>query len=183
MATDKAMRAGTSEAAGNGGKDGAMQTIKPFLWFDNQVEEAIIFYVSIFKHAKVHRVARFGDAGPGPKGAVMLASFELAGLEFTALNGGPRYKFNEAISFVVACDRQEEIDELWDRLPEGGGATGQNGWLKDRFGVSWQIVPSTLGPMLADPDAGRTTRVMEALLAMSKLDIDALQRAYEGEPV
>jgi predicted 3-demethylubiquinone-9 3-methyltransferase (glyoxalase superfamily) len=171
------------DLAGNGGKEGAMQKIKPFLWFDNQVEEAIIFYVSIFKNAKVHRVARYGDAGPGPKGAVMLASFELAGLEFTALNGGPRHTFNEAISFVVACDRQEEIDELWERLPEGGGSTGRNGWLKDRFGVSWQIVPSTLGTMLADPDAGRSSRVMLALLEMEKIDMEALRDAYESEPV
>jgi predicted 3-demethylubiquinone-9 3-methyltransferase (glyoxalase superfamily) len=181
MAADKVARAVTSQVAGNGGKDASMHKIKPFLWFDNQVEEAIIFYVSIFKNAKVHRVARYGDAGPGPKGGVMLASFELAGTEFTALNGGPRHQFNEAISFVVACDRQDEIDDLWERLPEGGGSTGQNGWLKDRFGVSWQIVPSTLGPMLADPDANKSSHVMEALLVMEKIDIETLRRAYEGE--
>jgi predicted 3-demethylubiquinone-9 3-methyltransferase (glyoxalase superfamily) len=160
-----------------------MQKIKPFLWFDNQVEEAIIFYVSIFKHAKVHRVVRYGDAGPGPKGGVMLAAFELAGLEFTALNGGPQHRKNEDVSFVVACDRQEEIDELWERLPEGGGSTGEHGWLKDRFGVSWQIVPSTLGLMLADPDAHRSTRVLQTMLAMEKLDMKAIEAAYDGENV
>jgi predicted 3-demethylubiquinone-9 3-methyltransferase (glyoxalase superfamily) len=164
-------------------KDGPMQKIKPFLWFDNQVEEAIIFYVSIFKNAKVNRVVRYGYAGPGPKGSVMMASFELAGLEFSALNGGPRHSFNEAISFVVACDRQEEIDELWDRLPEGGGETGEHGWLKDRFGVSWQVVPRTLAAMLADPDTSRASRVMEAVLVMDKLDLKRLESAYEGERV
>jgi len=160
-----------------------MLKIKPFLWFDHQVEEAIIFYVSIFKHAKVLRVVRYGDAGPGPKGEVMLASFELAGLEFTALNGRPSQAPDEVSSFVVACERQEEIDELWDRLPEGGGSTGQRGWLKDRFGVSWQIVPITLGPMLADTDAVRSSRVMRAFLDMEKLDIDVLRDAYESESV
>ncbi|BCP54267.1 VOC family protein [Kaistia sp. 32K] len=158
-----------------------MQKITPFLWFDNQVEEAIIFYVSIFKNAKVGKVARYGEAGPGPKGSVMTASFSLEGLEFTALNGGPHFKFNEAISFVVTCESQAEIDELWERLSESGGATSRCGWLKDKFGVSWQVVPSILVPMLTDPDAKKSQRVMETLLDMTKIDIQALRQAYEGE--
>ncbi|MCX5578397.1 VOC family protein [Kaistia terrae] len=157
-----------------------MQKISPFLWFDNQVEEAIIFYVSIFKNAKVKKVARYGDAGPGPKGTVMSAWFELAGVEFTALNGGPKFKFNEAVSFVVRCEDQNELDELWERLSEGG-EKGQRGWLKDKFGISWQIVPVVLAPMLTDLDAQKSQRVMQALLEMDKIDIAGLQRAYEGE--
>lgn len=158
-----------------------MQKIIPFLWFDNQVEEAIIFYVSIFKNAKVGRVSRYGDDGPGPKGSVILASFEIEGIEFTALNGGPDFKFNEAISFVVRCDSQDEIDELWERLSEGGGTTSRSGWLKDKFGISWQIVPRFLVTMLTDTDAQKSQRVMEALLGMTKIDGEALKRAYEGE--
>ncbi|MBN9026262.1 MULTISPECIES: VOC family protein [Kaistia] len=159
-----------------------MQKITPFLWFDNQVEEAIIFYVSIFKNAKVGKVARFGDAGPGPKGGVMAATFQLEGMEFTALNGGPRYQFNEAISFVVKCEEQDEIDEYWERLSEGG-STGRCGWLKDKFGISWQIVPSILAPMLVDPEPQKTQRVTEAYLQMTKIDIAELRRAYEGQAV
>ncbi|WEK49698.1 MAG: VOC family protein [Candidatus Kaistia colombiensis] len=159
-----------------------MQKITPFLWFDNQVEEAIIFYVSIFKNAKVGKVARYGEAGPGPKGSVMAAAFELEGIEFTALNGGPRFKFNEAISFVVKCEEQSELDELWERLSEGGEKS-RCGWLKDKFGISWQIVPSILAPMLTDPAAEKSQRVMEALLKMTKIDIGELRRAYEGLPV
>lgn len=159
-----------------------MQKITPFLWFDNQVEEAIIFYVSIFKNAKVGKVARFGDAGPGPKGSVMAAAFELEGIEFTALNGGPRYKFNEAISFVVKCEEQDELDELWERLSEGGEKS-RCGWLKDKFGISWQIVPSVLTAMLTDPDPQKSQRVTEAFLKMNKIEIAELWRAYEGQPV
>lgn len=159
-----------------------MQKITPFLWFDNQVEEAIIFYVSIFKQSKVGKVARYGDAGPGPKGTVMAAVFELEGLQFTALNGGPQFQFNEAISFSVKCEEQDELDELWERLSEGGEKS-RCGWLKDKFGISWQIVPSVLAPMLTDPDAQKSQRVMEALLKMTKIDIAGLWRAYEGQPV
>jgi predicted 3-demethylubiquinone-9 3-methyltransferase (glyoxalase superfamily) len=160
----------------------AMQKITPFLWFDNQVEEAIIFYVSIFKSAKVGKVARYGEAGPGPKGSVMAASFELEGLEFTALNGGPQFKFNEAISFVVKCEEQAELDDLWERLSEDGQER-RCGWVTDRFGISWQIVPSTLTPMLTDPDAQKSQRVMEALLKMTKIDMAMLEQAFEGQPV
>ncbi|MFI5411326.1 VOC family protein [Kaistia sp. UC242_56] len=159
-----------------------MQKITPFLWFDNQVEEAIIYYVSIFKSAKVGRVVRYGEAGPGPKGSVMAASFELEGLEFTALNGGPHFKFNEAISFVVKCDDQAELDDLWERLSEDGQER-RCGWVTDRFGICWQIVPSTLTPMLTDPDAQKSQRVMEALLKMNKIDIATLEQAFEGQPV
>ncbi|MET4633731.1 VOC family protein [Kaistia defluvii] len=159
-----------------------MQKITPFLWFDNQVEEAIIYYVSIFKSAKVGKVARYGEAGPGPKGSVMAASFELEGLEFTALNGGPHFKFNEAISFVVKCDDQAELDDLWERLSEDGQER-RCGWVTDRFGICWQIVPSTLTPMLTDPDAQKSQRVMEALLQMNKIDIATLEQAFEGQPV
>ena len=157
-----------------------MQKIKPFLWFDNQVEEAIIFYVSIFKHAKVHRVARYGDAGPGPKGEVMLASFELAGLEFTALNGGPRHTFNEAISFEVHCKTQQEIDTYWNRLSHHKESE-QCGWLKDKYGVSWQIVPENMSELVGDPSSEKSQRAMAATLKMKKLDIAALQRAYDGK--
>ncbi|WP_018185150.1 VOC family protein [Kaistia granuli] len=158
-----------------------MQKIIPFLWFDNQVEEAIIFYVSTFKNAKVGKVSRYGDAGPGPKGTIMTASFELEGVEFTALNGGPEFKFSEAISFVIRCEDQEEIDELWERLSEGGGSTNRCGWLKDKFGISWQIVPNGLVTMLTDADTQKAQRVMEAFLGMTKIDIGALRRAFEGE--
>jgi len=159
-----------------------MQKIIPFLWFNNQVEEAIIFYVSIFKHAKVVKVARFGDTGPGPKGGVMAAWFELGGVEFMALNGGPDLPYSQGASFVVRCEDQIELDELWERLAEGG-EKGDSGWLKDRFGISWQIVPSILGPMLTDPDPGKSQRVMEVILRSGKLDIAELRRAYEGLPV
>jgi predicted 3-demethylubiquinone-9 3-methyltransferase (glyoxalase superfamily) len=128
-----------------------MQKISPFLWFDNHAEEAMNHYVSIFKNSKVGSVTRYGDAGPGPKGSVMTASFELEGQQFTALNGGPQFKFTEAVSFVVSCETQEEVDEFWGKLSEGG-QTQQCGWLKDKFGLSWQIVPSVLIEMMKDPD-------------------------------
>ena len=156
-----------------------MQKITPFLWFDHQAEEAMNFYVAVFKHSRAGNVTRYGDAGPGPKGSVMTASFELAGQQFTALNGGPRFRFTEAISFVVSCETQEEVDELWERLAEGG-ETQQCGWLKDRFGLSWQIVPAVLMELISDPDPERSRRVMEAMLQMTKLDIAQLTRAYEG---
>jgi predicted 3-demethylubiquinone-9 3-methyltransferase (glyoxalase superfamily) len=156
-----------------------MQKISPFLWFDNQAEEAMNHYVSIFKNSKAGSITRFGDAGPGPKGSVMTASFELEGQQFTALNGGPKFKFTEAISFLVRCETQEEVDRLWDKLSEGG-QTQQCGWLKDKFGLSWQIVPSVLIEMMKDPDPQKSQRVMEAMLQMTKIDIARLKQAYEG---
>jgi predicted 3-demethylubiquinone-9 3-methyltransferase (glyoxalase superfamily) len=156
-----------------------MQKITPCLWFDNQAEEAMHHYVSIFKNSNVGSLTRYGDAGPGPKGSVMTASFELEGQQFTALNGGPDFKFTEAISFVVDCKTQEEVDELWDKLSEGG-QTQQCGWLKDKFGLSWQIVPSVLIELMTDPDPEKTRRVTEAMLQMTKIDIATLRRAYEG---
>jgi len=155
-----------------------MQKITPFLWFDNQAEEAMKFYTSIFKNSKVGEVTRYGEAGPGPKGGVMTASFELEGMEFTALNGGPLFKFSPAISFAVDCRSQEEVDELWAKL-SAGGEEGQCGWLKDKYGVSWQIVPTVLVEMLNDPDPEKSKRVTEAMLKMKKLDIQALRQAYE----
>jgi predicted 3-demethylubiquinone-9 3-methyltransferase (glyoxalase superfamily) len=156
-----------------------MQKISPFLWFDDQAEEAMHFYVSVFKNSKVGNVTRYGDAGPGPKGSVMTASFELEGQQFTALNGGPHFKFTEAISFVVSCETQAEVDELWDKLSEGG-QTQQCGWLKDKFGLSWQITPVALMELMSDPDPERSRRVMEAMLQMTKIDIAKLRQAYEG---
>ncbi len=155
-----------------------MQKITPFLWFDDQAEEAMNFYTSIFKNSKVVNVSRYGDAGPGTKGKVMTASFELEGQEFTALNGGPEFKFTEAISFFVNCNSQEEVDELWKKLSEGG-EEGQCGWLKDKFGVSWQIVPTALIEMLNDPDPEKSKRVTEAMLQMKKIDIQTLKQAYK----
>ena len=156
-----------------------MQKITPFLWFDHQAEEAMQFYTSIFKNSKAGAIARYGDAGPGPKGSVMTATFELEGQPFLALNGGPNpdFKFTPAISFVVNCDTQQEIDMYWEKLSQGG-RTNQCGWLTDKFGVTWQIVPSSLGRMMQDKDASRSKRVMHALLKMEKLDIATLERAY-----
>jgi predicted 3-demethylubiquinone-9 3-methyltransferase (glyoxalase superfamily) len=156
-----------------------MKGITPFLWFDNQAEEAASLYTSIFKYSKIGTVTRYGAAGPGPEGSVMTVSFSLDGQEFTALNGGPLFQFTEAISFVVNCDTQEEVDELWERLSDGG-AKGQCGWLKDRFGMSWQIVPSALFELVSGADPERTQRVMRALMQMDKLDIEKLRQAYQG---
>jgi predicted 3-demethylubiquinone-9 3-methyltransferase (glyoxalase superfamily) len=156
-----------------------MQKITPFLWFDDQAEDAMNHYVSIFKNSKVRGVTRYGDAGPGPKGSVMTASFELEGHQFTALNGGPRFSFTEAISFVVSCKTQEEVDELWERLSEGGEIQ-RCGWLKDKFGLSWQIVPVVLIELLSDPDPERSRRVMEAMMQMTKIEIAKLRQAYQG---
>ena len=153
-----------------------MQKITPFLWFDNNAEEAMNFYVSIFKHSKIGRVSRYGDAGPGPKGSVMTAAFQLEGQEFIALNGGPMYKFTEAVSFLVNCETQEEVDELWKKLSEGG-KEGQCGWLKDKFGLSWQIVPTALGRLLGDPDPEKAKRVLQAMLQMTKIEIKRLEQA------
>lgn len=153
-----------------------MQKIVPFLWFDGKAEEAMNFYVSIFKNSKVGKVTRYGEAGPGPKGTVMVATFELEGQEFIALNGGPQFKFTEAISFSVNCETQKEVDELWERLT-AGGEEGQCGWLKDKFGLSWQINPSILGKLLGDKDPEKAKRVMQAMLKMKKIDIKRLQEA------
>jgi len=155
-----------------------MQKITPFLWFDNNAEEAMNFYVSIFKNSKVLRVARYGDAGPGPKGTVMTANFLLNGQEFVALNGGPHFKFTEAISFVVNCETQQEVDEFWKKLSEGGEES-RCGWLKDKYGLSWQIVPTILVELLQDKDPVKAKRVMEAMLQMNKIDIKKLKQAYE----
>jgi predicted 3-demethylubiquinone-9 3-methyltransferase (glyoxalase superfamily) len=155
-----------------------MQKIVTFLWFDDNAEEAMNFYVSIFKNSKVVRVTRYGDAGPGPKGKVMTATFQLAGQEFYALNGGPHFKFTEAISLFVNCETQQEVDELWEKL-SAGGQQSQCGWLKDKYGLSWQIVPTKLGKLLGDKDAKKADRVMQAMLQMKKIDIKGLQQAYD----
>lgn len=156
-----------------------MQKITPFLWFDGQAEEAMNHYVSIFRNSKVGTVTRCGDAGPGPKGSVLVASFELDGCRFSALNGGPLFQFTEAVSFVVDCEDQAEVDEMWERLSEGG-ETGRCGWLKDRFGVSWQVIPRILIELINDPDADKARRVTEAMMRMTRIDIAALRRAAEG---
>jgi predicted 3-demethylubiquinone-9 3-methyltransferase (glyoxalase superfamily) len=155
------------------------QKITTYLWFDNNAEEAMNFYVSIFKNSKILDLARYGEAGPGPKGTVMCGTFQLEGQQFMALNGGPRFKFTEAISLFVNCETQEEVDDLWTKLTAGGGAPSQCGWLKDKFGLSWQIIPSALLEMMADKDPGKAKRVMEAMLQMSKIDIKRLKQAYE----
>jgi predicted 3-demethylubiquinone-9 3-methyltransferase (glyoxalase superfamily) len=152
------------------------QKITPFLWFDGSAEEAANFYVSVFKNSKILKVVRFGDAGPGPKGVVMTVSFELEGQELVALNGGPQYEFTEAVSFVVNCETQQEVDELWGRLSEGG-AEQPCGWLKDPYGLSWQIVPTVLR-MLQDPNPEKSKRIMDAMLQMKKIDIADLDKAY-----
>ena len=155
-----------------------MQKITTFLWFDNQAEEAMNFYCSIFKDSKILSVSRYGEAGPGPKGQVMTGTFQLNGQEFMALNGGPEFKFTEAISLFVNCETQQEVDELWEKLSEGG-EEGPCGWLKDKYGLSWQIVPSLLGKLLGDQDAAKAQRVMQAMLKMQKIDTRILQQAYE----
>jgi predicted 3-demethylubiquinone-9 3-methyltransferase (glyoxalase superfamily) len=156
-----------------------MQKITPFLWFDNKAEEAMNFYISIFKNAKVVSVTRYGDAGPGPKGTVMTAKFEIHGQEFVALNGGPQFTFTEAISFVVNCETQQEVDDFWEKLSEGGKKS-RCGWLKDKYGLSWQVVPTVLVEMLQDKDARKSKGVMEAMLQMDKIDLGALRRAYDA---
>ena len=156
-----------------------MKKITPFLWFDDKAEEAMNFYVSIFKNSKVGSVTRYGEAGPGPKGSVMTATFTLDGQDFIALNGGPHFKFTEAISFSVDCKTQEEVDELSEKLSQGGQKS-RCGWLKDKFGLWWQVVPTILSRLMADKDPQKAQRVMEAMLQMDKIDIEPLQRAYEG---
>ena len=157
-----------------------MQRITPFLWFENQAEEAAKFYTSIFKNSKITGLSRYSDAGPGPKGSVMTIGFDLDGLQFTALNGGPVFKFTEAVSFVVHCDTQEEVDHYWSRLTAGGKEV-QCGWLKDKYGLSWQIVPNALIRLITDPDAAKAQRVAKAVMQMVKLDIAKLEAAAKGE--
>src|ERR1041385_1347638 len=154
-----------------------MSKITPFLWFNDKAEEAATFYAPIFTNSKVLAVTRYGDAGPGPKGSVMTVNFELDGLRFTALNGGPQFPFTEAVSFVVNCEDQREVDHYWEKLMSGGGKPPQCGWLKDRFGLSWQVVPKALPRLLQQTDAQKAQRVMQALLQMQKIDISALERA------
>jgi predicted 3-demethylubiquinone-9 3-methyltransferase (glyoxalase superfamily) len=157
-----------------------MQKITPFLWYDTQAEEAANFYVSIFKESKILGLTRYGEAGPGPKGSVLTVAFELEGQKFTALNGGPHFKFTEAVSFVVNCISQEEVDYFWEKLLEGGGQESQCGWLKDKYGLSWQVVPNVLPELLQDKDPEKANRVMQAMMKMVKIDIETLKRAAEG---
>jgi predicted 3-demethylubiquinone-9 3-methyltransferase (glyoxalase superfamily) len=158
-----------------------MQKITTFLTFDGRAEEAVDFYVSIFEGSKIVSTSRYGDAGPGAPGTLMSASFELAGQPFIALNGGPSFTFSEGISLFVSCESQEEVDRFWEKLSEGG-EKGPCGWLTDKFGVSWQVIPSALGELLGDEDREKANRVMAAMLEMSKIDIDGLRRASEGQP-
>ena len=159
-----------------------MPELTPFLWFDSDAEEAARFYTSVFPNSKIVQVARYGDAGPGTAGSVMTVVFELDGKRFIGLNGGPSHRFTEAVSFVVDCTSQDEVDRYWDALSDGG-EEGPCGWLKDRFGLSWQIVPEQLGQMLGDPKSGNAEAAMNAMLQMKKLDIATLEKAYRGSPV
>lgn len=154
-----------------------MPKITPFLWFDDKAEEAAKFYTSVFRNSKMGEVRRYGDAGPGPKGSVMIASFSIEGVEFTALNAGPQFKFNESISFVVHCKTQEEVDEYWEKLTADGGQESQCGWLKDKFGMSWQITPDRLLELIGDKDPGRSQRAMQAMMQMKKIDIAKIEQA------
>ncbi|PYU19027.1 MAG: hypothetical protein DMG32_25225 [Acidobacteria bacterium] len=156
-----------------------MQKIIPFLWFDGRAEEAANFYVSIFKNSKIGKVRRYGEAGPGPKGSAMSVEFELDGEQFIALNGGPQFTFSPAISFFVNCETQEEVDELWEQL-SAGGQKNRCGWLQDKFGLSWQIIPTALGQLMGDPDPQKSNRVMKAMLQMEKIDINGLKQAYDN---
>jgi predicted 3-demethylubiquinone-9 3-methyltransferase (glyoxalase superfamily) len=151
-----------------------MQKIVPFLWFDGNAEEAAKFYVSIFKNSKMGTIRRYGEAGPGPKGSVMSAEFQLEGQNFIALNGGPQFTFTPAISFFVNCETQQEVDELWEKL-SAGGRPDRCGWLQDKFGLSWQIIPTALGKLMGDPDPRKSGRVMKAMLQMNKIDIKGLE--------
>jgi predicted 3-demethylubiquinone-9 3-methyltransferase (glyoxalase superfamily) len=157
-----------------------MQKISPFLWFDGKAEEAANYYVSIFKNSKIVNVMRYGPAGPGPAGSVMSVTFQLEGQEFMALNGGPQFKFSPAISFFVNCQTQEEVDELWKKL-SAGGKTNRCGWLDDKFGVTWQIIPTALGEMLGSKDNAKAQRAMKAMLRMEKIDVGRLREAFEGK--
>jgi predicted 3-demethylubiquinone-9 3-methyltransferase (glyoxalase superfamily) len=154
-----------------------MQSITPFLWFNDNAEEAANFYLSVFKDGKISKVARYGEAGPGPAGSVMTIEFELRGQRFLGLNGGPHFKFTEAVSFVVSCETQQEIDDYWEKL-SAGGSKSQCGWLKDRFGLSWQVVPSVLGDLATAKDAKKSQSMMKAMMTMTKLDIAQLKKAF-----
>jgi predicted 3-demethylubiquinone-9 3-methyltransferase (glyoxalase superfamily) len=156
-----------------------MKGITPFLWFDDQAEEAARFYTSLFPGSKIRRVTRYGEVGPGRAGSVMTVDFELDGQELVALNGGPEYRFTEAVSFLVNCETQDEVDELWEKLSDGG-EQGPCGWLKDRYGLSWQVVPTLLGQLISDPDPVKSQRVTAAMLQMGKIEIEPLLQAYEG---
>jgi predicted 3-demethylubiquinone-9 3-methyltransferase (glyoxalase superfamily) len=156
-----------------------MQKITPFLWFDNNADEAVKFYTSVFKNSNLINVRYYGDAGPGPKGAIMTATIDLEGQQFMLLNGGPIFKFTEAVSLFISCKNQEEVDYYWNKLLEGGGQPSQCGWLKDKFGLSWQVVPKALGEMLGDKDPKRANHVMQAMLKMSKIEIKKLEEAYQ----
>ncbi len=156
-----------------------MPKITPHLWFDGQAEDAANFYVSVFPNSQITSVARHGEAGPGPEGSVLTVEFELDGEQFVALNGGPDYKFTEAVSFLVPCRDQAEVDRYWDTLCEGG-EPGPCGWLKDRYGLSWQIIPTALPELLGDPDPEKSSRVMKAMLSMGKIEIQGLRDAYDG---
>jgi predicted 3-demethylubiquinone-9 3-methyltransferase (glyoxalase superfamily) len=157
-----------------------MQKITPFLWFDDKAEEAMNFYVSLFKNSKIVSVRRYGDAGPGPKGTVMTGTFQIEGQEFHALNGGPHYSFTPAISLFVNCETQEEVDALWEKF-SAGGQIQQCGWITDKFGLSWQIIPTLLGKLLGDRDPVKAGNVMQAMLKMKKIDMKALQQAFDGK--
>lgn len=159
-----------------------MIRITPFLWFDGQAEAAANHYLSIFPNSRITSVLRWGEAGPGPKGSVLTVAFSLDGNDFVALNGGPQFKFTEAISLMVPCKNQEEVDEYWEKL-SAGGSKGQCGWLKDKFGVSWQVAPTILPEMLQDKDQAKADRVMRAMMQMTKIDTGALRNAYEGREV
>jgi predicted 3-demethylubiquinone-9 3-methyltransferase (glyoxalase superfamily) len=158
-----------------------MSKITPFLWFDNNVEEAMNFYFSVFKNGKVKEVTRYGDAGPGPKGSVMTASFELDGQEFVGLNGGPRFKFTEAVSFVIRCKDQSEVDYYWDKLTSGGGQPVACGWLRDKFGLSWQVVPVQFFELVQSKDPAAGQRVMKAMMGMTKMNVKELQAAHDAK--
>jgi predicted 3-demethylubiquinone-9 3-methyltransferase (glyoxalase superfamily) len=158
-----------------------MQKISPFLWFDSQAEEAANFYVSVFENSRITNVSRYAEGGPAPAGSAMSVTFELEGLEFQALNAGPQFTFTEAISFFVQAETQDEIDRLWDALTRDGGEPSRCGWLKDRFGLSWQIIPPILGQLLSDPDPARAGRAMQAMMAMGKIDIAGLEAAAGSE--
>jgi predicted 3-demethylubiquinone-9 3-methyltransferase (glyoxalase superfamily) len=157
-----------------------IQKITPFLWFDTQAEEAAHFYVSVFRNSKISTVTRYGDHGPGPKGSVMTVAFQLEGQEFVALNGGPMFPFTEAVSFVVNCETQAEVDHYWEKLTADGGQPIQCGWLKDKFGLRWQIVPTAFFRLISDKDPAKAERVMRAMMEMVKFDIPALERASQG---
>jgi len=159
-----------------------MPSISTFLWFDQHAEIAAEFYTSLFPNSRVSKIARWGEGGPAPKGSVMTVAFELAGHPLTAINGGPHYKLTPAVSLVVSCETQDEIDHYWDALLADGGKPSRCGWLEDRFGLSWQVIPASIGELLTDADPAKAGRVGQALMAMQKLDLATLQRAHRGEP-